>query len=230
MNRKIALLLCALACAAPAKAATITWGAYQDVGFSLNGLMLEDNSLMQLGVFDVPLSDVLLNSNDMVYLSLHFTPLDSIRTGNAGVAGADGYALGNFNVDTRASQNTLGDDQVYLWVFKSTDNSSITASRNTATHAALLTLNNSSWRLPTDPESAAPGELLTDANQLTTGGAAPLLTDARLIQGTFPEAATGEGGNTHFGLVVIPEPSTGMALGLGLLALACRRRRKALSI
>ncbi len=184
--------------------------------------MLEDNSLVQIGVFDVPLATVEANSNDLFYLTQHFQTLSTTRIGNAAVSGADGYTGNVFDIDTRASQNALGNQLLYVWAFKSTLNTANPQnSRDTATHFALMTLNTSAWRLPTDPDPGAPGSLIMDINQL---GATPQVAPAYLIKGIFPTTATGDGGNTHFGLVAIPEPSTGLMLSFGLLALARRRR------
>ncbi|MEQ1861951.1 MAG: PEP-CTERM sorting domain-containing protein [Chthoniobacteraceae bacterium] len=226
MNRKIAILVCALASAARLNAASVTWGSQETVGFALGpGVLLAQDNLVQVGVFDVPLATVEANANNLGYLFQHFQVLDTARVARGATDGFTGYGGSTFNIDTRASQNALGGQLLYVWAFNSTVNTTNPQnSRDTATQYALLTLNTSAWTLPTDPDPGAPGTVFSDVNQLTTGDNLPLQAQARLIAGTFPVNAAGAGGTNHFGLVNVPEPSTGLMLSLGLLALVRRRR------
>lgn len=179
--------------------------------------MLELNSLVRIGLFDVDLATVDLNKDNMPYLDAHFQELDTARIG-VGVGGSAGYWADSFNVDTRASQNSLGGKLLYVWAFKSTNNTTNALSFNTATKQTLFTLNTSLWQLPTDSE-IAPSSLSIDVSQLASGG-----VNTKVLQGTFPTTATGDGGTTHVGLVAIPEPSSAMLAAVGLLTLVRRRR------
>jgi hypothetical protein len=68
-----------------------------------------------------------------------------------------------------------------------------------------------------------------DLTQLSNGGSPTpaLAANAVTIIGNFPTTATGHDGNFHVGLVPVPEPTTAVLGGLGMLALLSRRRRPA---
>ncbi len=189
--------------------------------------MLEVNSLVRIGLFDVDLTTVQANSADFSYLKTHFVELDTARIGD-GVAGSAGFVADSFTLDTKASSNALGGQLLYVWAYKSTDNTSVTQSINTATHAALLTLNTSAWQLPVDPEFGLPASFTIDLSQLTTSGGTPLNAQAKIIEGNFPTNSPSDSLNTtHFGLIAIPEPSSILLSGVGLVGILGRRRRTA---
>ena len=228
MLRKFLLTICACFGAFQVHAATVTWGSQIDIGFVIApDVMLELNSLVEVGVFDVSLSTVQANANDFAYLQSHFTALDTSRIGT-GVGSVTGHFADGFTVGTKTTESSLGGQLLYMWAFKSTDNSTVGQSINTATHFALVTMTDNSWLMPTDPLVGVPSTGLIDLSQLGNGNSPA--SGATFILGSYPttandNAAYGGPNSNHVRLALVPEPSSVWLAGVGVLALIGRRRR-----
>ncbi|HET6407525.1 MAG TPA: PEP-CTERM sorting domain-containing protein, partial [Chthoniobacteraceae bacterium] len=217
------------------QAASILFKASMDNGFTLsNGTtMLPVGSLVRLGSFNLTDSVIAQNQDNVAFLAQNFVEFGNARIGD-GVGGAAGY----FQKTSSADPNPVGpghpnglnlaNKQVYLWLFASSDNSSVAQSILTANHIGIFYLPfalDVDWQFPLDPDGV-PVSTSLDISDLTTAPGT-LNASAEVVVGS--ETLTAAGGtlnSPNFALHFVPEPSAATAViaSIGLLALRRRRR------
>ena len=225
MLKKIAVTFSvAFAIVSASYAATIVSGADTSNGFSdTDGTDLGVGNLVRVGVFT--LTDSQIQSafavNDFAALNQGFIQLGTTRMGaNFGVPG---HYTSGFEADTT---NTAG-LQLALWVYKSGDNTSDTASINTPQQMGIFYMDrtlNGAWAVP--PQSPIPGATVIDISNLTDASSSALRPGAHVVVGSFPKGASDVTGAPNFGLAPVPEPSSIALLGIASVGFLTRRRSK----
>lgn len=215
-----------MAVLAPSEAATIVWGAAQDNGFSMmDGSNLKANNLVRIGTFDFANpDDITANQLNIAFLNSHFTELAAGRIGD-GLGGADEHFSHTDNANTGASGLNVAGARIYMWVFASSDNSSATASRNSAFQHGIFTItSNDNWLVP--GQDPVPGATSIDISDLTNTAGNALNSGSKLLVGSFPAGTSDlSPGTPNFGLAAVPEPSIAITALFGGAALLLRRRR-----
>lgn len=239
-------LLLLLGLASGAHGATINWAAFFDNGLASQSPVaeLEVGSLVRLGTFKIggiPMTpaQIQANAQNVAFLNSNFVQVATARIGDntAGVLGPSPLAA---HFSSAASVNTGGTgtnplnvagDQMYLWAFSSGDNSSIGSSVSSVEQHGIFYVdkaNNPLWAFPTDGQTEASVNI--DLTDLTDTNGTSLVTGAAALVGTFgsiPSSTAVTVGSTApmFVLTVVPEPSSLILLGFGMLGLTQRRRR-----
>jgi hypothetical protein len=224
MYTKAVLSLVASICIpAITQAAAIAWSATVANGFSLaNGAELPAGNLARLGVFSLSDSEITAaaEAGNIGLLNGNFLEVGSTRIGD-GLGGTDGH----FEAGTDFA-NTTPNRQMYFWIFFSTDNSSNSASINSAVQIGIFKMDmaiNPNWALPVNPNMAFPDiSDLTDANTSST-----LRVGASILCGSFPTGTSTATEFPNFGLAPpVPEPGIFGLLGLTGLGFLTQRRSK----
>lgn len=174
------------------------------------GTPVPDNNQVCIGYFDAGF-DVMANAGDLDELALHWHQFDSTTINLAAGAGEGGHFADEQTLNG-ASAPLFANQQIWLWVFKTSDNSAPDAGYGDVSEYGLYSSTASNWRFK--PVGSPP------ANR----------TD---IYTTDPSiyAAWGSLSGGHLNLspvAPIPEPAVGalLAMGLGYLGLAFRSRKK----
>lgn len=213
-----------------ANAATIAWGAQLDNGLSsASGAELAAGSLIRLGYFNLSDSVIIDNKTNISFLNSNFIEAGTARIGD----GLDGIAS-NFSasstVNTSPAGLNLEGKQMVLWAFRSSDNSSVSSSINTALEIGIFYLANSDdWLFPAQAGNEVTATIdLTDLTNvagtaLVTGGIGEV--QAKVLVGMFHSGASSSTGGPNFALAVVPEPATAGLAMMGGAALLLRRRR-----
>lgn len=216
------------ACSLQAQSATLVWGAsavgngFDEVG----GADLSPGSLIRAGFFDIPDPMISANANSLPglqFLNTHFTEYAVAHIGE-GVNNLAGHFTNTDNNTTGAAL-TLAGQQIYLWAFKSLDNSTDAMSFATATQTGIFYIpfaTDSDWRFA--PEVPVPGSTAIGLRDLAVSDTT-LRPEARMLAGTFGPGTSATSGDPSFTLQFVPEPSAIALLGCGLGALFARRRR-----
>jgi PEP-CTERM motif len=212
----------ALGLVVSAQGATVVWGASTDNGISAGdgSTMVATGNLVRIGTFNLPDQQITDNRFDIPFLSSNFTEFATARIGD-GVAGAAGYFRVTSTADA-TSLNLIG-KQIYLWAFRSTDNSTNTQSLLTAVEHGIYYMPkevNSRWAFPGD----GIGDITTiDLSDLTNPDSSTLDAAAKILHGRFPTGPAGMLNAANFALEV-PEPSISVLFGFGSLGAFIRRR------
>lgn len=212
------------------KGASITAQANDSNGFSnSSGAELAVGNLVRVGTFNltdeqISASSDITNPTNRDFLNANFVEFGSLRIGV-------GFPFaGHFQgpLMDRPNSDTLGfkDRQVYLWVFASTDLTSVTQSVNTAFEHGIFYFSaalNDEWRFHATGE--IPNTSTIDIANLTDlATSSTLLPGAHVVVGTFPKGTSSKTNAPNFGLA-IPEPSSAGLLTLGGASLLTRRRK-----
>lgn len=234
MKKLLFALSAALVLGSSSHAASIVWGAAQDVFFADSlSAALRDNSFVRLGFFNVGTDatrDGIIAANATTFAGIQFLDDNFVEFGSArigdNVADTPGYVADSDSANTKASASILGGKQMYIWVFKSTSDSSAINSVDTAFETGVFYLNktnSAAWAFPTDPEDGAPLSSQIDLSDLTgPTGDSGLVTGATVVVGSHNAATSPD----SFRLAtVVPEPGTAGLAVIGGLALLLRRRR-----
>lgn len=236
MKKHLSILFLTAALALPAGAASITWAASFDNGFSLaNGTDLSQGSLIRLGYFYNSGSGLQLTDAQILALAGNPTQLNTFfkeaaSTSIGANVGADGHFSRSSEVDTTTL--SLAGKQMYLWVFNSSTLNAATQQgvfywsiTNTTTNPdAAPFAPGLLWSFPTDEPVA--GSTTVDITDLTTGNGLALASGARIPIGGFGTGTSNLSGAPNFNLaVIVPEPSTAFLGLLGVATLLGRRRR-----
>jgi hypothetical protein len=224
---KLFLHLAAIASLAiSTQAASIVFSA----GLTRNGLDenggddLDVGNLVRVGFFALSDSQIVANQTNYSFLLANFREFDNGVIG-AGVGNTDGHFSGELTNNNASDVAFLAGKQVYIWTLFSTDISSEASAIASATQHSILYLpfaNDADWSFPDD---LTPGRA-PSLRDLTVGGLGDSLSsDSRVLVGSFGPGTSAVSGKPNFQLAPIPEPSTALLAGLGLLGLATRRRR-----
>lgn len=221
MKRSILALSLAVCFAPLSNAATVIWSAIQDNGFSLaDGSNLTAGNLVRVGSFNISDSVIAANAGNIAFLNSHFVEFGNARIGDGQAAGAPEH----FDARSEADVGAILGNQIYLWVFASTDKSSVAGSIATAFQNGIFYLSeltNGEWAFP-DDESL----VTIDLSDLTDASGNALVNGAAVVVGDFPKGTSDLSTKANFGLAV-PEPSTATAVIASVGLLALRRRRRA---
>jgi len=231
-------LVALLLLAPPLSATIVTVEANDTSGFSyFNGDDLNFGVTVLLGTFQTAdgtaLSDQAIRQNAENFNSLlaNFTQFST----TGGQIGNGSPNRGELSVElsgSTAGSPGLAGKQIYYFVISGTNNSTVAASIATANQIGVFYLDRaalSSWAFPSD--GAIPNTTTVDIADLTIGNlGVTLKAGARVVLGSFgPDNSNAHAGAKNFGLVFIPEPSTGALFALaagGLLGVRrCRGRR-----
>ena len=225
MLKKIAITLSlAFAIVSATNAATIVSGADTSNGFSdQDGTDLGAGNLVRVGVFN--LTDAQIQS---AFAAQNFAALEQgfIQLGTARMGDGFGFS-GHYTKGIDADTTSTAGLQLALWVYKSGDNTSDTASINTPQQMGIFYMDrtlNSAWAVP--PQSPIPGATVIDISNLTDASSANLRAGAHVVLGSFPRGASDATTAPNFGLAAVPEPSSIVLLGIASLGLLARRRSK----
>lgn len=214
-------------------ATTLEWGAKTSNGLAnAGGAELPVGDLVRVGTF-VGLNDaqIIANQGNVSFLNSHWVDFGDGHIGD--VYGIHGF-FDDASTNSVSGLNIAG-DQIYLWVFDSTNNSSLSSSLSTADQQGIFYLNDSSgspnaisWRFQ-DDSSISPVVSPIDLSDLTTGiGNAQTVSGATIVVGSFPGGVSPETNAPNFELATIPAPepaSASMAIIGGIAVLGARRRR-----
>lgn len=174
------------------------------------------------------LSDAQIEAHamDTAFLESAFT-----LYGTAQIGQGTGGIAGTLNAPITASTSpSLAGQQIYYFVIAATDNSSLTQTFDTAFQLGIYYFDksiNSAWTFPADAD--IPNSTTVDIADLTAGNMGTALqAGAHVVVGSFgPDQSNRFPTATDFVLASVPEPSSGLLLGMagaGLLAARGRRR------
>jgi hypothetical protein len=224
--KKIALTINLLfAIVSASDAATIVFSAGESNSLNEgNGTDLAIGSLVRLGVFSLTDSQIQAMSWNVAFLNSNFTQIGTARIGDA--FGFPGHFSKAVTLDT----TSIAGQQMALWVFKSTDNSSDMASVNSALQIGIFYMDkalNGQWAVPI--QNPPPPSTVIDIADLTTSASlnTQLRAGAHVVVGSFPNGTSDATGAPGFGLQTpVPEPSAFSFLGIAALGFLARRRSK----
>ena len=204
----LTICLVAIALAAtstPARAAsTVNWSASDTNGLAFaNGtLVTEGTSLLRIGTFDISDANITANKNDVSYLLAHFSTFGSGTVGQ----GATGYD-GAWAIASPNGTPSFGNKQIYLWALYPDPGS------GTPTQEGIFYSTLSNWKFPSDTDT---GSTSLDLEEVDTA-----------LVGSLNGAANGWASlTTQMEIIVVPEPSAFLLVGMGLAALPLMRRRR----
>ena len=236
MNRIIPLLIGISALSLTASASTVSWGVDNDFNMVLHdaqGALLRIGSYLRIGTFS--LSDIQIQAlaeptpSNIASLDAAFTPFGS-TVARIGGDFTDGGGVSAVSSQTLGSSNALIGAQIYIWAFKSTNDTSAALSLSTAFQQAIFYRNkavDADWQFPGDL-SPAP---TIDAGDLRTAGGA-LASGGVILAGSFvPNSVAGAAYNTQATSAIqlvaaVPEPTSVFLIAAGAAGLMMRRRRQ----
>jgi hypothetical protein len=209
-----------------ASGAALVFSAAQDNALSLSsGGIVPQGNLARAGFFDIDDATIIANNVNLSFLNSHFTEFGTARIGD-GFAGANGIFQSSRLNRPNSDAEGFGNKQIYMWVFASTDNSSVPQSVSTAFEHGIFYVdmaNAGNWRFRLTGD--VPNDTAIDLSDLTDAAGTSLVPGAHVVVGTFPKGVSPNGSSPNFGLV-IPEPSTAVLLGLGFVSVLTRRQRQ----
>ncbi len=213
---------------ASANAATLVWNAsLTRNGFDAqNGTDLEVGNLVRAGTFDISDATIQANSSNVAFLDTHFTEAAFSRIGN-GVNGNAGHFAENTTSTTNAA--AVASKQIYLWVLRSSNNTSNAQSLLTAFEIGIYyepLSSNGAWQFTSDTGA---GSNTISTGQMTDGQAGSLnqkLPEAQVVVGRFGPGTT-ISTKPAFTLAGVPEPGSVVLAIVGGMTLLARRRRMA---
>ena len=233
---KLAVATCSVALLTSVSyAASIVVAAEQHNGLAdAAGNLLAIGNQIRVGTFDAAGTDTALKAFADVgtysAIALRFTQIGALHVGDT--YGIPGYFSGEIQVPT--NNDAFANAQVYLWVFKTSDNLDPNATYSNVVETAILWLDRSTptaqnafadaWRFR--PQSAIPNSTAIDLANLTNASN-NLSPGAHIAVGSFNRTADGGlGPARQFSTAApVPEPTSIFFLGIGALSLIATRRR-----
>jgi len=209
-RKTIAVLTACLAVAVTsANAAKVEWSTGLAGAVQVDDSFVPDNSLLRLGVFDITDLEIQANKLDIAYLDVHFTLFAEGGVGDGAGDAAGFWAISSIGL---ANPSFVG-KPIYLWVFN-------TSTLGSATEHGIFSATPASWVFPDDlalPPSDSTAIELAQVDQFVVGSVGPTLNFGTDAAPVF--VAT-------YRLSAIPEPTTALLVGMGLVGALAARRRK----
>jgi len=221
---------------ASAQAAALTAQASARNGYdAVDGTDLEVGNLVRFGWFNDGaggnLSDSAIQASakdpaGLLFLNSRFVEAATTKIGD----GLSTNQAGRFSTSVPAIANaqTLAGKQIYFWVFRASNNTSVATTLATATETSIIYMPisaASSWAFPADFDT---GTTTVSTSQLTDATTTPsnnaLLPTAKVVVGQFGPGL-GVTGRQSFTLAPVPEPTTFGLIGFGAVSLLARRRK-----
>ncbi len=237
MRKPFVLCLTLLLCIVGARAASIVASAEQYNGFTdAAGTFLAAGNQVRIGTFSI--SDAIIkagaDSGQSGYQTLNqnFTLFGTAHIGDTFGAASPGY----FESSTIAnSTDVLANAQVYLWVFKTSNNLDPAVNFSNVIETGVYWLDKSSggaiasaWRFR--PNGEVPNQTNIDIADLTGGDNTPNV-GAHIAAGTFGttnnSGAFGTGVKHFATQTAVPEPTAFVLAVVGGFTLLARRRKLA---
>ena len=237
--KKVAILSVLIGTSLLSQAATVNWSAAIDTGFltsaSNNTTFLPIGNFVRIGYFSILDANILSlhNAGDITGLNGSFQEYANTTIGT-GTDNFDGTFTKNSIADTSSGGNNLQNLQMYIWVLKATNNTSLAAALASTTEEAIFYVasgSNPSWKFP----SGFSGDTTVDASDIHNGTANGLATGAQIVVGGYrsnvnrPDVAAAFGLPRVEGIQLaapVPEPTSVFLIAAGAAGLMMRRRRQ----
>ncbi|MCX6982490.1 MAG: PEP-CTERM sorting domain-containing protein [Verrucomicrobia bacterium] len=233
--KKLTLLAACVFAGIAAHGATVNWSAQVDTGFadSTNAALAQGN-FIRLGYFSIPDASVLLLASPTVTnvatLNASFVQFGQTTVGQS--FGINGFFAASSLFSYASNPSFDLTHQMYVWVIKATDNTSLANALLSVTEQAIVyepfgvagsSINKAKWQFPATDITTAPTPDLGDTK--------PSLGGVYLAGSYQPSNAaltTINGGNPTGAVVLqaVPEPSTIVLGAVAALMVAGRRKRR----
>ena len=236
--KKIAILSILIGTSLMSNAATVNWSASIDTGFltaaTNNTTFLPIGNFVRIGYFSILDANILSlhNAGNISGLNSSFQEYANTTIGTG--TDFDGTFTKNSIADTSLSGNNLQNLQMYIWVLKATNNTSLAAALASTTEQAIFYVaseSNPAWAFP----AGFAGDTTVDVSSIHNLSANGLASGAQIVVGGYrpnvdrPDVATAFGLPRVEGIQLaapVPEPTSVFLIAAGAAGLMMRRRRQ----
>jgi hypothetical protein len=200
-----------------------TFNGFDRVG----GLDLALGNFVRIGTFSLSDSAITANSTSasgFANLTSNFVEFGNARIGE-GASNTPGLYSAS-SVLTGSASAALAGQQIYLWVYSSSNTSTLGTAISTIQEHGIYYMpfaSNANWRFPLDPDAGSTD--ISTRNLTSAGDANVLRAEARILAGAFGPGSNAVTSLRSFTLVQVPEPSAFLALAVGAGLVGMRRRR-----
>ncbi len=236
MKKIIPLLIGISSLPLTASASTVNWGVDNDFNMVLHdaqGALLRIGSYLRIGTFSLtdPQIQALAEPTpaNIASLDAAFTPFGS-QVARIGGDFTSGGGVSVVSSQTFGVSNPLIGAQIYIWAFKSTNDTTPALSLSSAFQQAIFYRNkgiDADWQFPSDLQAAPTidaGDLRSGAGTLASGG---VILAGSFVPSSTPGALYNEQATSAIQLAAaVPEPTSVFLIAAGAAGLMMRRRRQ----
>jgi len=204
----VGLAATGLAMSAHAAPITVNWGAGDVTGISLAG-----------GTTPLPVGDLIEIGTFTVVPTTGSASLANFSVFGTTLSGSGGNPGGFFAQTTVADEAAFGHTKIYIVAFNNSTGVG-------ATQEGIWTTTAANWIFPKNSDVINSTSLDFEELVNNPGNNATLKPTSNTYFGGSPQQSSDFGGSTYMPLQIVPEPSTWVLVGTGLVGLLGFRRRR----